>query len=84
MYYNNYIAMDVEYIKEKIESSIPETKADVKGDGVHFEAVIISPIFEGKSTLERHKIIYSVLGSDMGEDIHALSMKTLSPKELDT
>ena len=47
--------MDVKYIKDKIESSMPETIAEVKGDGVHFEAKIISPMFVGKSTLERHK-----------------------------
>ena len=81
MYYNSCIAMDVKYIKDKIKSSMPETIEEVKGDGVHFEAKIISPMFVGKSTLERHKMVYSALKDDMVDDIHALSMKTHSPEE---
>ena len=44
------------YIKEKIESSIPGTSVEITGDGVHFEAVIVSESFEGLSTLDRHKL----------------------------
>lgn len=69
------------YIKDKIENSIPDTSVEISGDGVHFEATIISKSFEGLSTLERHKIVYSALGDDMKERIHALSMKTLTPSE---
>tara|TARA_Y100001970_G_C14259583_1_gene878753 strand:- start:15458 stop:15694 length:237 start_codon:yes stop_codon:yes gene_type:complete len=73
--------MKESYIKEKIENSIPETSVEITGDGVHFEAVIVSKSFEGLSTLERHKIVYSALGEDMKERIHALSMKTFTPIE---
>ncbi|HIC77530.1 MAG TPA: BolA family transcriptional regulator [Candidatus Dadabacteria bacterium] len=73
--------MDEKYIKDKLEASIPETTAEVSGDGTHFDAVIVSSAFEGKSTLERHKMVYSVLEDDMVEDIHALSVKTFSPRE---
>ena len=69
------------YIKDKIENFIPDTSVEISGDGVHFEATIISKSFEGLSTLERHKIVYSALGDDMKERIHALSMKTLIPSE---
>ena len=69
------------YIKEKIESSIPGTSVEIAGDGVHFEAVIVSESFEGLSTLDRHKVVYSALGDDMKENIHALSMKTYTPLE---
>ncbi|MBT3445469.1 BolA/IbaG family iron-sulfur metabolism protein [bacterium] len=75
--------MDENYIKDKIESSIPKTSVEITGDGTHFEAVIISEAFKNKSTLERHKIVYSALEEDMKENIHALSMKTLAPDELD-
>lgn len=68
-------------IKEKIEASIPETSVEITGDGVHFEAIIVSKSFEGLSTLERHKVVYSALGDDMKERIHALSMKTFTPLE---
>ncbi|MBT3475581.1 BolA/IbaG family iron-sulfur metabolism protein [bacterium] len=73
--------MKESYIKEKIEDSIPGTSVKITGDGVHFEAVIISESFEGLSTLERHKVVYSALGDDMKEKIHALSMKTYTPTE---
>jgi|TARA_B110000438_G_C15776272_1_gene634201 acid stress-induced BolA-like protein IbaG/YrbA len=73
--------MKESYIKEKIENSIPNTTVEVTGDGVHFEAVIVSISFEGLSTLERHKVVYSALGDDMKERIHALSMKTFTPIE---
>jgi acid stress-induced BolA-like protein IbaG/YrbA len=73
--------MKESYIKEKIESKVPNSFVDITGDGVHFEAVIVSESFEGLSTLDRHKVVYSALGDDMKENIHALSMKTLTPKE---
>jgi len=73
--------MDGKYIKDKIENSIPKTTAEVTGDGTHFEATVVSVAFEGKSTLERHKMVYSALREEMVEDIHALSLKTFSPEE---
>ena len=73
--------MNEKYIKDKLESLIPQTTAKVTGDGTHFEAVIVSVVFAGKSILERHKIVYSALQDDMTENIHALSMKTFSPEE---
>ena len=79
MSYNSL--MKESYIKDKIESAVPGSSDDITGDGVHFEAVIISESFEGLSTLDRHKIVYSALGDDMKENIHALSMKTFTPKE---
>ncbi|GAB4126506.1 MAG: BolA/IbaG family iron-sulfur metabolism protein [Sideroxydans sp.] len=53
---------------------------EVDGDGRHFQAVIVSPEFEGKSPLQRHKRVYEVLGARM-EQIHALSMQTLTPAQ---
>ena len=73
--------MDGKYIKDKIENSIPKTTAEVTGDGTHFEATVVSVAFEGKSTLERNKMVYSALREEMVEDIHALSLKTFSPEE---
>lgn len=54
---------------------------DVQGDGQHFEAVIVSPEFAGKRTLARHQLVYKALGDRMREEIHALSMRTLTPEE---
>jgi acid stress-induced BolA-like protein IbaG/YrbA len=53
----------------------------VEGDGAHFEAVIVSSAFDGKSRVARHQVVYGALGDRMREEIHALSMKTLTPAE---
>ena len=53
----------------------------VEGDGHHFEAVIVSAAFEGKRPIARHQLVYAALGDRMRAEIHALSMKTLTPAE---
>ena len=53
----------------------------VDGDGQHFEALIVSAAFEGKSRIERHRLVYAALGDSMRHRVHALSMKTLTPEE---
>ncbi|HWP19574.1 MAG TPA: BolA family protein [Burkholderiaceae bacterium] len=54
---------------------------EVEGDGRHFFATIVSADFEGKSRVARHQAVYRALGDRMREQIHALSMKTLTPAE---
>lgn len=54
---------------------------DVEGDGRHFFATIVSSAFEGHSRVRRHQQVYAALGDRMREQIHALSMKTLTPAE---
>lgn len=54
---------------------------NVEGDGTHFDALIVSTEFEGKSLIERHKLVYGVLGDAMKERIHALSLKTFTPEQ---
>lgn len=54
---------------------------EVDGDGRHFQAVIVSAAFAGKRPVQRHQIVYQVLGDRMREEIHALSMTTLTPEE---
>jgi acid stress-induced BolA-like protein IbaG/YrbA len=53
----------------------------IDGDGAHFQAVIVSNAFEGKSRVQRHQVVYGALGDRMREEIHALSMQTLTPAE---
>ena len=65
------------YIREALDCS----HLEVSGDGAHFEAVIVSALFEGKSRVQRHQIVYGALGDRMRAEIHALSMRTLSPEE---
>jgi len=54
---------------------------EVEGDGRHFFATIVSSEFEGTSRIKRHQRVYGALGDRMREQIHALSMKTLTPAE---
>lgn len=54
---------------------------EVEGDGRHFFATIVSAEFEGSTRIARHQRVYQALGDRMREQIHALSMKTLTPSE---
>ena len=74
--------MTKEMIRELIASCIDCTDIDVRGDdGAHFEATIVAPVFDGKSRIARHQLVYAALGDHMREAIHALSFKTLTPAE---
>jgi len=74
--------MDTQTIQTLIEQGLPGASARVLGaDGVHFEATVICPAFAGKLPLARHRMVYATLGSRMGGEIHALSLKTLTPDE---
>ena len=64
-----------------ISAGLNCTHLQVDGDGQHFEAVIVSEAFQGKRSIARHQMVYAVLGDRMKEEIHALSMKTLTPEE---
>ncbi|MDP2240360.1 MAG: BolA family protein [Burkholderiales bacterium] len=73
--------MQPEQIKTWIESGIECDFVEVQGDGHHFEAVIVSAAFRGKPKVQQHQLVYRALGDRMREDIHALSMRTLTPEE---
>ena len=69
-------------IEQMISAGLPGAAVSVSGDdGVHFEAQIVSGGFVGKSTLQRHRMVYATLGDLMGHEIHALGLKTLTPDE---
>ena len=53
----------------------------VVGDGQHFEALIVGSAFRGKSRVQRHQLVYAALGERMREEVHALSMQTLTPED---
>ncbi len=70
-------------IKLLIESGIEGAVANVRSDdNVHFEAEILSTAFAGKRTIARHQMVYDVLGNRIGNEIHALSMRTVTPDEI--
>ncbi|AXV72956.1 BolA family protein [Ralstonia nicotianae] len=70
-----------EQIKQYIEAGLPCEHLEVEGDGQHFFATIVSVQFEGKRLIQRHQLVYAALGDRMRAEIHALSMKTLTPAE---
>lgn len=74
--------MDTNTIQNLIQKGLPDARVEVHGpDGVHFEALVVSPAFAGKLPLARHRMVYATLGELMGGAIHALSLKTLTPEE---
>ena len=73
------MAMTKESIEELIKQSIPDAKViieDLRGDGDHYSATVISKSFEGKSKLDQHKMVYESLQGKMGNELHALALKT--------
>jgi acid stress-induced BolA-like protein IbaG/YrbA len=65
-----------EELKQRIEAGIPGARAEVSGDGHHFNAVVASPAFEGLTRIAQHRLVYDVFGSEVGDRIHALSIQT--------
>ena len=70
-----------EDIRAYIAAGLPCEHLEVSGDGAHFEAVIVSATFAGKRLIARHQLVYGALGDRMKQEIHALSMRTLTPEE---
>jgi acid stress-induced BolA-like protein IbaG/YrbA len=70
-----------ESVKSGIEAGLACEHVDVAGDGQHFQALVVSSAFAGKSRVQRHQLVYQALGDRMREEIHALSMQTLTPEE---
>ena len=70
-----------ENIQDYIQQGLPCEFIEVRGDGHHFEAVIVSAAFAGKSKIQQHQLVYGVLGDRMRAEIHALSMQTFSPEQ---
>ncbi len=75
------MALSIEEIKKLIIESIPDATIEIKdlvGDSNHYSAKIISKIFNGKSRIEQHKMVYKSLKGKMGNELHALSITTES------
>ena len=71
----------VQQVRDFIAAGLLCEHLDVDGDGRHFFATIVSDAFAGRSRIARHQQVYAALGDKMREQIHALSMKTLTPAE---
>ena len=70
-----------ESVKQGIAGGLACEHLEVIGDGQHFQALIVSRQFAGRSRVQRHQLVYAALGERMREEIHALSMRTLTPEE---
>jgi acid stress-induced BolA-like protein IbaG/YrbA len=68
-------------VRDFIAAGLPCEHLEVEGDGRHFFATIVSTEFDGLARVRRHQRVYTALGDRMREQIHALSMKTLTPAE---
>ena len=73
------MAMNLKEIEKLIKESIPDALVEIQdlaGDGNHYSATISSSEFIGKSKIEQHKIVYASLNGKMGNELHALAIKT--------
>jgi acid stress-induced BolA-like protein IbaG/YrbA len=76
------VSVTPEELKHRIEAGIPGARADVSGDGHHFAAAVSAPAFAGLSRLAQHKLVYEVFGPEIGDRIHALSIKTTTTESI--
>ena len=75
------MAMTIKEIEDHIKDSLPDahiTIEDLKGDGDHYSATIISKQFKGKTKIQQHQMVYESLKGKMGGQLHALMLKTIS------
>jgi acid stress-induced BolA-like protein IbaG/YrbA len=74
--------MDAAAVKARIEAGLPGSSAQVQTpDNTHFEALVIAPQFAGLRPLKRHQLVYAAIGPEVGRELHALSIRALTPEE---
>ena len=74
--------MQASEIEALIKEAMPDAQVqitDLKGDGDHYAAHIVSPSFEGKSRIQQHQMVYKALKGKMGGELHALALQTSPP-----
>ena len=71
--------MQASELQALIRAGLPDAEVIVKGEGDHFEAVVVSPQFADCSVVQQHRLVYATLGDRMGGEIHALALRTLTP-----
>ncbi len=77
--YELNMAMNLKEIEKHIKDAMPDASIEIQdlaGDGNHYSAIITSPSFSGKSKIEQHKMVYKSLKGKMGNELHALAIKT--------
>mgnify|MGYP001209530407 CR=1 FL=1 len=82
--YGIIMAMNLEEIKKLIKEGLPDATVEIQdlaGDGNHYSAMVTSSQFSGKSKIEQHKMVYNSLKGKMGNELHALAIKTKEQNE---
>jgi len=77
------MAMQASEIQRLIKEALPDAEVtieDLRGDGDHYAAMIVSKAFIGKSRVQQHQIVYQALKGRMGAELHALALQTSAPK----
>ncbi len=78
------MAIDIAELERLIKQGIPEAQVsieDLRGDGDHYAATVVSPAFRGKSRVQQHQMVYQALKGKMGGELHALALQTSAPKD---
>lgn len=78
------MAMEAGDIAAMIKEALPDaeiTIEDLRGDGDHYAALVVSPVFRGKSRVQQHQIVYAALRGKMGGELHALALQTSTPED---
>ena len=76
--------MDLAEIKDLIKEAFPDAKVeieDLRGDGDHYAAKIVSSAFIGRTRVQQHQMVYAALKGRMGTELHALALHTSSPEQ---
>jgi acid stress-induced BolA-like protein IbaG/YrbA len=73
--------MQANELKALILTGIPDADVTVKGEGDHFEAIVVSQQFADRSMVQQHQMVYATLGDRMGGEIHALALRTCTPED---
>ena len=78
------MAMDASEIEQMIKAALPDAQVsieDLKGDGDHYAASVVSKEFIGKNRVKQHQMVYNALQGKMGNQLHALALQTNSPDD---
>ena len=78
------MAIDAAEIERLIKSGLPDAQVridDLRGDGDHYAATVISSAFKGKSRVQQHQLVYKALQGRMGNELHALALQTSPPQD---